>query len=235
MQKRLLDIVFSLSVLTILSLPLLLVAIVLRLTGERKVFFYQKRIGYRRAVFEVTKFVTMVTDAEVLGSRDITLADDPRVLPFGRFLRKTKLNEMPQFWDILVGKMTLVGWRPLLPDSFNDYSLEIQERLIESKPGLTGIGSLVFRDEEELLGMAAEKGRDMRVFYREEILPYKGAIEVWYIENSCLHLDCKILIATVIAVLAPNSPGYLTWFKDLPRPTSELIRKHLGTQEETPN
>ncbi len=231
MLKRLLDIIVSGTVLLILSPLLLLLIVLLKLTGEREAFFFQDRVGFRGETFKVTKFVTMVKDAPNLGTGDITLRDDPRVLPVGKFLRKAKLNEMPQFWDVLVGKMSLVGWRPLMPVGFSGYSPEVQQEIVKVKPGLTGIGSLVFRDEEAIITKAGVEGRDLRACYREDIMPYKGALEVWYVAHRGLWTDIKIMIATAVAVLRPGWIGYESWFRDLPEPKSTIIRVHLGKCE----
>jgi lipopolysaccharide/colanic/teichoic acid biosynthesis glycosyltransferase len=230
MLKRLLDIFVSGTILLILSPLLLLVIAILKLTGEREAFYFQDRIGFKGKTFKVTKFVTMVKDAPNLGTGDITLRNDPRVLPVGKFLRKAKLNEVPQFWDVLVGKMSLVGWRPLMPQGFAEYSDRVQQEIVKVKPGLTGIGSLFFRDEEAIITKAGAEGRDLRGCYREDIMPFKGALEVWYVAQRGLWTDIKILVATAVAVLRPGWTGYASWFRDLPEPESAIIREHLGKQ-----
>jgi len=213
--------------LVFLAIPFFVIVIVLLVTGEHEVFYFQERVGFLGKLIRVTKFVTMVRDAPNMGTKDITLTNDPRVLPVGKFLRRTKLNEIPQFWDVLVGKLSLVGWRPLMPRGFALYSTDIQELLVTVKPGLTGIGSLVFRDEEAIIAMAEADGRDLLECYREDILPYKGALEVWYVANGCIWTDFKILVCTAFAVLRPGWTGYTRWFNDLPQPASLIVRKHL--------
>ena len=230
MLKRLLDIFVSASVLLVLALPLTVIIIILKLTGEREAFYFQDRVGYLGKIIKVTKFVTMVKDAPNLGTQDITLRNDPRVLPVGKFLRKTKLNEVPQFWDVLVGKLSLVGWRPLMPKGFADYPTDVQEKIVLVKPGLTGMGSLVFRDEESIIALAEQEGRDLRACYRQDIMPYKGALEVWYVGHRSLWIDLKIMLGTAIAVLRPGWTGYHSWFVDLPQPQSAIVRRHLGLQ-----
>ncbi|MCA9191799.1 MAG: sugar transferase [Planctomycetales bacterium] len=228
MAKRLLDIAVSATVLLILAVPLSVIIIILKLTGEREAFYFQERIGFLGKVFKVTKFVTMVKNAPNLGTQDITLKNDPRVLPVGKMLRKTKLNEVPQFWDVLVGKMSLVGWRPLMPKGFADYPESVQAEIVKVKPGLTGIGSLVFRDEEAIIAMAEADGKDLRECYRNDIMPYKGALEVWYVQHGNLWIDLKIMIGTAVAVLRPGWTGYAKWFDKLPQPTSSILCRHLG-------
>ena len=226
-MKRLLDILLALIALAIIALPLLLVILVLKLTGEHKVWFLQERVGKGRRHFKVFKFVTMRSDSEFTGSKDITVRNDPRVLPVGRLLRKTKFNELPQFINVLVGDMSMVGWRPLMPVSFAMYEPHLQEGISQVKPGITGLGAIVFRDEEAIISEAAEQGKDLRQVYTEDIMPYKGRLEVWYAEHQSLWLDLKIIITTVFVLLRPGSVYYRRWFRGLPQPTSELVRRHV--------
>jgi lipopolysaccharide/colanic/teichoic acid biosynthesis glycosyltransferase len=227
MLKRLFDILVSGFFLLVLSPILLVVIVILKLTGEREAFYFQDRVGYEGEIIKLTKFVTMVKNSPNIGTGDVTVANDPRVLPVGRVLRKTKLNEFPQFWDVFVGKLSLVGWRPLTPKGFADYPEEMKPEIVKVKPGITGIGSLVFRDEEAIIGRAADLGRDVLTCYREDILPFKGALEVWYAINRNFFIDLKLLFGTAIAVLRPGWTGYRSWFKGLPEPKSELVRNYL--------
>ena len=228
MLKRIFDLLVSGTILLLLALPLTIVIIILKLTGEREAFYFQDRVGYLGRIFKVTKFVTMLKNSPNMGTQDITLRNDPRVLPVGKFLRKTKLNEVPQFWDVFVGKLSLVGWRPLMPQGFADYPQTVQEKIVHVKPGLTGIGSIVFRDEESIIAKAQSMGRDLRSCYRDDIMPFKGALECWYVDNQSVLVDIKILIATAVAVLMPSWKGYRTWFHGLPSPESALVREHYS-------
>jgi lipopolysaccharide/colanic/teichoic acid biosynthesis glycosyltransferase len=228
MLKRLFDILVSGFFLLFLSPILALVIVTLKLTGEREAFYFQDRVGYQGKIIKLTKFVTMVKNAPNMGTGDVTVANDPRVLPVGRILRKTKLNEIPQFWDVLVGKLSMVGWRPLTPKGFADYPNWVKPEIVRVKPGITGIGSLVFRDEEAIIGRAEQLGRDVLTCYREDILPFKGALEVWYVRNGNFLTDLKILVGTAIAVLRPGWTGYRSWFPGLPKPESELVRECLN-------
>lgn len=232
MLKRLLDICISGAVLLLVSPLLAVVIVILKVTGEREAFYFQERVGWLGKIIHVTKFVTMVKDSPNMGTQDITLRNDPRVLPVGKFLRKTKLNEVPQFWDVLVGKMSLVGWRPLMPKGFADYPPEVQAEIVKVKPGLTGMGSLVFRDEESIIARAEQEGRDLRACYREDIMPYKGALEVWYVTHKSIWTDLKIMFGTALAVLKPGWTGYMRWFQDFPAPASAIVRETLGLGEE---
>lgn len=228
MLKRIFDVLVSGAVLLVLAIPLSVVIAILKLTGEKEAFYFQERVGYLGKIIKVTKFVTMVKNSANMGNQDITVKNDPRVLPVGRVLRKTKLNEIPQFWDVFVGKLSLVGWRPLMPQGFADYSQTIQEKIVHVKPGITGLGSLVFRDEESIITQAQTEGRDLRACYREDIMPYKGALECWYVDNRSMWVDIKILFATAFAVLSPSWKGYPAWFIGLPEPESPLVRVHMG-------
>ncbi len=226
-MRRLFDILISGLTLVLLAPLYLLIMGILRCTGEGEVFFLQDRMGQGGRLIRLTKFATMLKASPTMGARDITVRNDPRVLPFGKFLRSSKLNELPQFWDVLTGKMSLIGWRPLLPAGFADYPQDVQAELLQIKPGLTGIGSLAFRDEEAIVARAENEGRDLRCCYREEIMPYKGALEVWYVRNRGFWTDFKILAGTAIAVLVPKWRGYRQWFQGLPIPESAILRECL--------
>jgi lipopolysaccharide/colanic/teichoic acid biosynthesis glycosyltransferase len=226
--RRICDIVLSGLALLFLSPVCLAIMVFLRFSGEGEVFFRQERVGLGGKLIRLTKFATMLKASPTLGAGDITVRNDPRVLPFGRFLRSSKLNELPQFWDVFIGKMSLIGWRPLLPGGFADYPQKVQAEILTIKPGLTGIGSLAFRDEEAIVAQAELNGRDLRCCYREEIMPYKGALEVWYVRNRGLVTDLKILLGTAIAVFWPKWRGYRTWFNGLPQPNSRIVRECLG-------
>ncbi len=213
-MKRLFDILASaISLLAFFPFGLIIV-IILRLTGEGEVFFRQTRIGRNNKPFGLLKFATMVKDSSKLGTGNITQKNDPRVLPFGKFLRKTKLNEVPQLWNIFVGDISVVGPRPL-PKQMRDYIPQEHIDVIQDiQPGLTGVGSLVFRDEETIIH---NSGEDYHEFYRREIGPYKGEVEVWYRQNKSFFLDMKIVLATAFVVIFPGSQIVSTWFKDLPK------------------
>jgi lipopolysaccharide/colanic/teichoic acid biosynthesis glycosyltransferase len=211
--KRLFDIVMSMVALTILAIPMLFVMLILRLTGEGEVWYLQERVGQQGKRFKVYKFATMRKDSEVTGTRDITLRNDPRVLPIGRFLRKGKVNELPQLINILKGDMSFVGWRPLMPASFAYYPDHVQRRIVKMKPGLTGIGSIVFRDEEAI---TERSNKPPEAVYREDIAPYKGELELWYQERQSFWLDMTIIVATALAVLRPDGKVHLSWLPNLP-------------------
>lgn len=190
---------------------------ILAVTGEREIFYAQERIGRGGRRFSLLKFATMLKNSPTMGTGTVTLAGDPRVLPVGRLLRKTKLNELPQVWNILRGDMTLVGPRPLAQQDFDCYSQEVQEKIVEVRPGLTGVGSVIFRDEEMLL---ARSRRSPLEAYRREIAPYKGRLECWYVDHQNLWLDLKLLVLTVVVVFFPGNRCYEKWLPNLPKPYS---------------
>ena len=213
-MKRLLDIAISLTAI-LLFLPVgLMIAVILRLTGEGEVFYVQPRVGKDSRLFGLIKFVTMLKDSPNIGTRTVTVKDDPRVLPFGRLLRKAKLNEVPQLLNVLKGDMSVVGPRPLTPETFSYYPSDIQQQILTAKPGLTGIGSIVFRDEESIMATSYKSTLDC---YREDVAPYKGELELWYIENRSLWLDLKLIFLTALVVISPHSMLYRKIMPSLPR------------------
>jgi lipopolysaccharide/colanic/teichoic acid biosynthesis glycosyltransferase len=185
--------------------------IILALTGEREVFYFQKRIGYKNRNFNIWKFATMLKNSPNIGTGEITLRNDPRVTPFGKLLRISKVNELPQIINVFKGDMSLVGPRPLMEVSFKLYPEEVQQQVYNSRPGMTGIGSLIFRDEEKLVSEAA----DPRAMYAQ-IYPYKGALELWYQKNASLYTDFMIIFLTAWSILRPQNQLVHKIFKDLP-------------------
>tara|TARA_B100000123_G_C25668130_1_gene400796 strand:- start:322 stop:966 length:645 start_codon:yes stop_codon:yes gene_type:complete len=200
LMQRFFDILFSTLALLTLS-PLIIICIcILRITGEGEVFYLQERVGVDKEVFNLVKFATMVKNSEKLGAGTITLKNDPRVLPFGKFLRKTKINELPQLFNILRGQMSIVGPRPLARKQFSFYSDAEQKIISQMKPGLSGIGSLAFRDEEKFF----EDGIDPDFIYKTKISPRKAKLEKWYFYNQSIKLYFLIIFLTIIAVLFPE-------------------------------
>jgi lipopolysaccharide/colanic/teichoic acid biosynthesis glycosyltransferase len=212
--KRFFDILFSLIVL-ILLLPLFLpVIILLLLTGEHEVFYRQDRVGYKNRIFGIWKFATMLKNSPHMGSKDLTIRNDPRVTPVGRFLRKTKINELPQMINILTGDMSFTGPRPLMKSGFDRYSDEMKAKVYRVKPGLTGIGSIVFRDEELIITQSNLSPEDC---YRNVILPYKGALEIWYQQHRNFKTDFMILFLTGFYIFFPASKLVYKIFPSLPK------------------
>lgn len=214
LSKRLLDIIVSIIALTLL-LPLFIpIIILLRITAEGEVFYFQERIGLKNSRFQIWKFATMLKNSMNMGTGSITLQNDFRVTPIGKFLRKTKINELPQIINILKGDISLVGPRPLVTKTFSAYTEEIQFKIYNVKPGLTGIGSIVFRDEESLI--SAVKDEDPHEFYKRVIAPYKGELEMWYQDHKSFFLDLQLIFMTAWVIIFPKSRPYEQWFKNLP-------------------
>ena len=213
MLIRFFDILFSLLVLLFL-LPLFApIVLILRFTGEREIFYRQVRLGQFGSTFDLLKFATMLKDSPTIGAGEITLKNDPRVLPFGRFLRKTKINELPQLFNILAGHISVVGPRPMVPNTFIKYSPEAQSELKKVRPGLTGIGSIIFRDEEKFL----EGKADPRKFYDDHIIPYKNKLELWYVKNNSITTYFKIILVTALVIIFDKSNIYERFFSKLPK------------------
>ena len=213
--KRLLDITVSLFSLTIL-LPLFIpIIIILRLSGEREVFYFQERYGIYNSRFQIWKFATMLKNSMNIGTGSITLQNDPRVTRIGSFLRKTKINELPQIINILKGDISLVGPRPLVTKTFSAYNEDVQSKIYNVKPGLTGIGSIIFRDEESIISAITDE--DPHEFYKRVIAPYKGELEMWYQFNCSFLLDLQLIFMTAWVIFFPKSKLYEKWFKDLPK------------------
>jgi lipopolysaccharide/colanic/teichoic acid biosynthesis glycosyltransferase len=212
--KRLIDIFLSSLALIILSPFLMPICIILLFTGENYVFYFQERIGYKNKPFLIYKFATMLKNSPNMGTGLHTKKSDSRVLPFGHFLRKSKINELPQLLNILFGSMSIVGPRPLVDKTFEPYSQFVKKNIYNVKPGLTGIGSIIFRDEEELL---SKTNIPLEIFYKNEISPYKGELEIWYQNNVSLYTDIMIIIITACTLFFPNNNLVYKLFKDLPK------------------
>ena len=200
-MKRLLDVVLSFLALVVLFPLLIPVVIILKLTGEHYIFYVHERVGRGGKPFGLLKFATMLKDSPNMGTGDITIRNDPRVLPFGRILRKTKINELPQIINVLLGDMSIIGPRPLTSKNFNYYSEEVKEIIGRMQPGLSGVGSIVFHDEEAIM---VDSGMSYEEFYKLHISPYKGTLERWYYQNQSLLLDLKLIALTMLVVIRPG-------------------------------
>jgi len=211
--KRLFDMVLSAIGIVVLSPLLVPVMIILLLTGEHYIFYGQKRVGYKNRLFQIWKFATMLKASPSLGTGSLTVKNDPRVFPFGRFLRKTKLNELPQIFNILLGDMSVVGPRPQMEVDFVKYPGYVQKVIYDVHPGMTGIGSIIFRDEEKWI--SAHEG-DKHEFYKSHIAPYKGELEIWYQEHISFRTDFMLVFLTAWVILFPESDLVHKIFSDLP-------------------
>lgn len=211
--KRFFDILLSSLAIIILSPIFLIIILMLSITGERQVFYLQKRLGYKNKIFNIIKFATMLQNSPNIGTGLITLRNDPRLLPMGKFLRKTKINELPQILNVIKGDMSIVGPRPLVDKTFNDYPENIRYKIYDSKPGITGIGSIMFRDEEYLLSNCKIPPQE---YYEKVIAPYKGALEIWYNQHKSFFVDISIIFLTAWLIVFPKSNAAHTVFKNLP-------------------
>ena len=214
--KRLIDILLSGLAILVLSPLLIPVIAILKCTGEHDIFYGQERIGYKNRPFKMLKFATMLRNSPNMAGGMHTTHGDPRVLPFGRFLRKTKINELPQLFNIFLGDMSVVGPRPLVKQTFAPYSGEVKATIYNMRPGLTGIGSIVFRDEETLLTACVKNGLDMEEAYATKISPYKGALEMWYQRHIGLGTDFMLIFLTAWVIVFPQSGLVYKIFRDLP-------------------
>jgi lipopolysaccharide/colanic/teichoic acid biosynthesis glycosyltransferase len=217
-MQRFFDIIFS-SIALVVFLPLfILIAITLKFTGEGEIFFLQERVGQNKQLFKLFKFATMLKNSPNLGAGTVTLKNDPRVLPFGRFIRQTKINELPQLINIFLGDMSIVGPRPQAQRCFDAFPLKYQVIITQIKPGLSGIGSIIFRDEENIL---ADHARSIH-FYDQVVAPYKGKVEAWYISHQKMRYYFLIILLTIWVVIKPKSNLIWKIFYDLPVPPGEL-------------
>lgn len=214
--KRIFDFLTA-SLGLLLIAPLFVVLIVLlKFTGEGEVFYLQERMGLNNKLFYIYKFTTMFKDSPNIDNKALTVRNDPRITKVGRLLRITKINELPQIINVIKGDMSLVGPRPLLTRGFQNYTSEVQNIIYKNKPGITGLGSLVFRDEEQLVTVYNELGKDPVTYYRTFIYPYKGALESWYYHNASLIVDFKILFLTFWSLVQSDSQLAFKIFKNLP-------------------
>ena len=219
MFSRLIDIILSVSALVLISPIFAATCVVLRFTGEHEVFYNQLRIGKNFQKIKILKFATMLKDSPNLGSGEITLENDPRVLPIGKILRKTKINELPQILNVLVGDMSLIGPRPQTKRCFDAYGDEVAKIITTVRPGLSGIGSIIFRNEEKMISTnlaAPDK------FYDDIVMKYKGELEIWYVRKRCISLDIILIILTVWVVFVPDSKLIWKIFRTLPAPPKTL-------------
>lgn len=217
-MQRFFDIILSGLALLVLSPLLLPVMLILRLTGEGEIFFIQKRVGLGGKEFGIYKFATMLKNSPSIGAGTVTVRGDPRILPFGKFLRKTKINELPQLINIFIGDMSVVGPRPLVRKGFDAYDNATKEIVSSVRPGLSGVGSLVFRNEEEILHNVT----DQMDFYYNVVAKYKGKLEEWYSKNHSIFLYFKVIALTALLVFKPDIRLVYQWLPNLPTPPKDL-------------
>lgn len=188
--KRLFDVIVASLALFLLVLPLSLIALLISLTSGLPVFFTQKRVGRYGKIFYIKKFRTMVVRSEE--DSVITIARDSRVTPLGFYLRKWKLDELPQFWNVLVGEMSLIGPRPDVP-GYADKLQGNEARLLYLRPGITGPATLVYRNEAEIMAQVS----DPLEYKNKVIYPDKVRINLEYLETCCFSKDLYYIWQTV--------------------------------------
>jgi len=194
--KRGLDIVFAVTGLIVLSPVFLLIAISIKRDSPGPVFYQGKRMGRYQKLFYIQKFRTMSLDAAQTPGAPVTANGDPRITKIGKYLRDTKLNELPQLWNVLVGEMSFVGPRPEDYDIAITWPEALREELMSVRPGITSPASVIYRDEEQLL-----KGAGFMDDYLVKILPDKLRLDRHYIQNLNLLTDLDVLATTVITLL----------------------------------
>jgi lipopolysaccharide/colanic/teichoic acid biosynthesis glycosyltransferase len=217
-MQRFFDVLFSGIALVILSPLLLPLMFLLKFTGEGEIFFTQNRVGRGGKYFKLYKFSTMLKNSPNVGTGTVTVQNDPRILPMGGFLRRTKINELPQLINIFNGDMSVIGPRPQTQRCFDAFPLSAQNEIKKVRPGLSGIGSIIFRNEEHMM----HANNDPDKFYDEMIMPYKGSLEDWYVSNQSVGSYFRLIGLTVWVILSSNSAPVWVIFKDLPEPPAGL-------------
>ncbi len=219
--KRLLDAFFSLLGLVALSPLLGLIGVTVKCGSPGGALFWQERIGRDEKIFRICKFRTMVAGADRMGP-GITAAGDPRITRIGALLRRWKLDELPQLWNVLKGEMSLVGPRPEMPLYVRTYTLT-QRKVLSVMPGITDAASIVCRDEEEIL----EKAADREQFYKQVVLPHKLALNLEYIHNLSFRHDIAIILRTLKVISShPMPPAKIseTPPKATPNSNSQILQ-----------
>ena len=212
----LMDKIFAFSVLVLLFPAFLLIIFLLKITGEGEVFFKQERMGKNKKSFFLFKFVTMMKDSPLAGS--VTVKNDPRILPFGRFLRYSKINELPQLINVLRGDLSLIGPRPQVEQTINFLPEGLKLKLVEITPGLSGLASIILRDEENILSIVDNP----ILFHKQVLTPYKAKLEIWLHEKKNLFDYFILIILTILAVMFPKIKLYNFFYKDRPKAPPEL-------------
>ena len=219
-MQRTVDIVLSGIALLLLAPLFLLVVCVLKVTGEGEIFSPQSRVGRGGKHFKLYKFATMLKDSPNMGTGTVTVKDDPRILPIGRVLRKTKINELPQLLNVFKGDMSIIGPRPQTQRCFDAFPLSSQNQIIKVRPGLSGIGSVIFRNEEEMM----HANEDPNKFYDDIVMPYKGLLEEWYVSRCNFSTYFGLIALTAWVILRPDSSFVWRFYQDLPVPPDSLKR-----------
>lgn len=211
--KNLCDYLGALFLLFLLS-PLFFLTAFLLLLLNKRVFYAKSRMGFQSKSFTILKFVTMIPNSHHMPHGTMTIGNDPRITPIGRILRKIKIDELPQLWNVLKGEMSFVGPRPLDQSEFDCYDEEVKTNIYSVKPGITGIGSVIFRNEDKILSHPSVAPS---VLYKEFIAPYKGQLELWYLEHRSFYVDFMLLLLTIVAIFSNNDRIVYRVFPSLPQ------------------
>ena len=196
--RRVLDLVVAIPAVIVLLPVFVVVAVWIKLDSRGPVFFLQERVGLGGRSFRIFKFRTMVTDAEQRGTQ-ITIGRDPRITPSGHFLRKYRLDELPQLFNVLKGEMSIVGPRPEVPRYVAFYNDE-QRQILNFRPGLTSPATIEFSNESEVLSQNADPA-DPEAYYRTELMPAKIAIDLHYSLCATVWSDCAVIARTLVRLL----------------------------------
>ena len=215
---RFFDILFSGCALILLSPLFLITIIILRFSGEGEIFYLQDRVGKDKKLFKLYKFATMYKNSEFTGTGTITIKNDPRILPIGGYLRKSKINELPQLVNVFRGDMSLIGPRPQTMRCFNAFPMSCQKDIVKLRPGLSGIGSVIFHNEESLI----DKAQNPESFYDDVLMPYKGSLEQWFVINHSIKNYFLLIYITIFIIFFSSSNIVWRVFKDLPDPPNLL-------------
>ncbi len=212
------DILLSSIALVFLFPFLLPIVVILRLTGEGEIFYKQKRVGRNNKDFDLYKFATMLKDSPELGSGYVTIKNDPRILPFGKFLRETKINELPQIINVLKGDMSLIGPRPLVRKAYENYPENLRPTIELIKPGLSGLASLILRNEEGILAST----KDPTEYHSKILTPFKASLEIWFYNQKSLTNYFTLIILTLWLVFFKDSNILNHFFSSRPNNPESL-------------
>ena len=195
MIKRIFDFVASFLGLTLLSLLFLFIALWIKLDSKGPVFFRQQRVGLKGEIFKIHKFRTMKEASESQGR--LTIGDDDRITQSGQFLRKFKFDELPQLIDVFIGRMSLVGPRPEVQEFIDIYPVDVKNKILSIKPGITDMASIKMANENDILG----KYKNPKQAYIDIILPIKQKHYLNYVDNHSMWLDIKIIFLTLKRII----------------------------------
>jgi len=195
MIKRIFDLVASFLGLILLSFLFLFIALWIKLDSKGPVFFRQQRVGLKGEIFKIHKFRTMKESSEDQGR--LTIGDDDRITQSGQFLREFKFDELPQLIDVFIGRMSLVGPRPEVQEFIDIYPVDVKNKILSIKPGITDMASIEMANENDILG----KYKNPKQAYIDIILPMKQKHYLNYVDNHNIWLDIKIIFLTLKRII----------------------------------